>query len=87
MSKSKKESKADKINYFLKRAQYYNNAGRYKKAAQQINVAYSVWEGYKNPTSKKAEKMLDRIWDAREIVEQNYVARKTNQINTLFFSY
>ncbi len=64
MSK-KKESHKKTINHFLNEAKYYNNAGQYKKAVANINFAYLVWEGYKNWESDKAQKMLDKIIDAR----------------------
>ncbi len=79
MSK-KKKSKKETIKYFLNEAKYYNNAGQYKKAVANINLAYSVWEGYKNWESDKAQKMLDKIIDARNIIINNYTAMKEREI-------
>jgi len=82
MSK-KKKSKKEKIEYFLNEAKYYNNAGQYKKAVANIKLAYSIWEGYKNWKSDKAQKMLDKIIDAREIVIQNYVTVAERKIRAI----
>ncbi len=82
MSK-KKESRKKTINHFLNEAKYYNNAGQYKKAVANINLAYSVWEGYKNWKSDKAQRMLDKIMDAREIVVHNYVTFAERKIRAI----
>ncbi len=82
MSK-KKESRKKTINHFLNEAKYYNNAGQYKKAVANIKLAYSVWEGYKNWKSDKAQKMLEKIMDAREIVVHNYVTVEERKIRAI----
>lgn len=73
MNKAKKQSRKKTINYFLKEVKYCNNAGQYKKAVENIKLAYSVWEDYKDWKSNKTQKMLDKIIDAREIVIHNYL--------------
>lgn len=83
MKKSKKESRKKTINHFLDNAKYYNNSGQYKKAVQNIKLAYSVWEGYKNWESKKAQKMLDKIINAREIVIHNYLTIEERKIRVI----
>lgn len=77
MSKSKKKSRKKTIKHFLNKAKYYNNAGQYKKAIANINLAYSIWEGYKKETSKTI-KILGKIVDAKDIVAQNYTANLFN---------
>lgn len=44
MKKSKKQSRKKTIIYFLDRAKYYNNAGKYDKAVEKIKIAYSLWK-------------------------------------------
>lgn len=83
MKNSKKQSRKKTINYFLDKAKYYNNAGQYNKAIENIKLAYSVWEGYKNWESNKAQKMLDKIIDAREIVIHNYLAVEEKKIRAI----
>ena len=83
MKKPKKESKKEKILFFLDEAKYYNNAGQYKKATQNIKLAYSVWEGYKNWESNKAQKMLNKIIDAREVVINNYLVVEERKIRVI----
>lgn len=86
MSKLKKHSRKKTINHFLKEAQYYNNAGQFKKAIAKVNIAYSIWEGYKNGESAKADKMLNKIDFARDIIVNNYIAVKEQKIRAMFFS-
>lgn len=83
MKKLKKLSRKERINHFLNEAKYYNNAGQYKKAVENINLAYSVWEGYNDWKSNKAQKMLDKIIDAREIVVHNYMIREEISFRSL----
>lgn len=68
------------ISNFLEREKYYNNAGKYDKAVEKIKIAYSIWEGYKNWESNKAQKMLDKIIYAREIVIHNYLTVEERKI-------
>lgn len=83
MKKSKKESRKKTINHFLSKAKYYNSAGQYKKAVETIKIAYSIWEGYKNWESEKAQKILDKIIDAREIVIHNYLITEERKIRAI----
>ncbi len=82
MSK-KKETKKEKIKFFLNEAKYYNNAGQYKKAVANIKLAYSVWEGYKDLESNKAKKMLDKIIFARETIIHNYLTVRERKIRAI----
>lgn len=83
MSKAKKQSRKKTIKHFLDNAKYYNNAGQYKKAVENVKLAYSVWESYKNWESNKAQKMLDKIIDAREIVIHNYLTVEERKIRAI----
>lgn len=87
MKNPKKESRKKTILYFLERAKYYNNAGKYDKAVEKIKVAYSIWEVYKNWESSKAQKMLDKIIDAREIVIHNYLTVEERKIRAIIGDY
>lgn len=83
MKKSKKQSRKKTIIYFLERAKYYNNAGKYDKAVEKIKIAYSIWESYKNWESNKAQKMLNKIIDAKEIVIHNYLTVEERKIRAI----
>ena len=83
MSKTKKQSRKKTIIYFFERVKYYNNAEKYDKAVEKIKLAYAVWEGYKNWESDKAQKMLDKIIDAREIVIHNYLTEEERKIRAI----
>ena len=87
MKKLKKQSRKKTINHFLNEVKYYNNAGQYKEAVENIKLAYSVWEGYKNWKCKKAQKMLDKIIDAREIVIHNYLTVEERKIRAIIGDY
>jgi len=82
MSK-KREQRKKKIKFFLNEAKYYNNAGQYKKAVANIKLAYSIWEGYKDLESNKAQKMLDKIIFARETVIHNYLTVEERKIRAI----
>lgn len=79
MKKSKKESRKDKILFFLNEAHYYNNIKRYKKAAQNVSLAKGIWMEYKKDNSK-TRKLLDLITDAEEIIADNYITSKEKEI-------
>jgi len=78
MSK-KKESKKEKIKYFLNEAHYYNNIKRYKKAAQNVCLAKGIWMEYKKD-NHKTRKLLDLITDIEELVANNYITSKEEKI-------
>lgn len=79
MKKTKKESRKEKILFFLNEAHYYNNIKKYKRAAQNICLAKGIWTGYKKDNSK-TRKLLDLITDAEEIIANNYIASKEQKI-------
>lgn len=81
-------NKKKKIKFYINEAKYYNNAGRYKRAVENINLAFSIWEGYAETcnTYNKVDKALSKIIDAREIIVNNYLNRKENEIRNLFNS-
>jgi len=78
MSK-KKKSKKEIIKCFLNEAQYYNNIKRYKKAAQNVSLAKGIWMEYKKNNSK-TRKLLGMITKAEEIIADNYIASKEEEI-------
>ncbi len=78
MSK-KKETRKEKIKFFVNEAKYYNNVGQYKKAAKNIRLAKGIWMEYKKNNSK-TRKLLSMIIKAEEIIADNYIASKEKEI-------
>lgn len=70
-----------KVDYFLEKAKKHNNAGRYKKAIANINIASSIIE---NDDNKVARKLAIKILKAKDIVSHNYLVKREREIESMF---